>query len=162
MERIEYRDVVDKSGWKSRGAWDNEPDKIQWQDEATELPCLMVRGPHGSWCGYVGVPANHPAVENDRDDLDLTVHGGITYGPSPCQEGANEARGICHKPGADEPDHVFWLGFDCAHAGDFSPKYDDQQWLGSPTGWGGYNTYRDIEYVQGEVLRLAKQLRDLA
>lgn len=162
MERIEYRGTIDKSDWKSRGAWDNEPDKIQWQDEATGLPCLIVRGPHGSLCGYVGVPADHPAVKKDGEDLDLNVHGGITYGPSPCQEGASEGRGICHKPSAGEPDHVFWFGFDCAHAGDFSPKYDDPKWLGSPTGWGDFNTYRDVEYVEREVRGLARQLAALS
>lgn len=54
MERIEYRGVVDKSGW-ARGVWDSEPDKIQWQDAETGLPCLIVRGPVGALCGYVGV-----------------------------------------------------------------------------------------------------------
>ena len=60
MERIEYRDVVDKSQWGD-GPWQSEPDKIQWQDAATGLPCLIVRGPVGALCGYVGVPKTHPA-----------------------------------------------------------------------------------------------------
>lgn len=59
MQRIEYR-TQDKSDWP-RGPWDNEPDKIQWQDEVTGLPCLIVRGPVGALCGYVGVPKSHPA-----------------------------------------------------------------------------------------------------
>lgn len=60
MERIEYRNVIDKSQWGD-GPWQSEPDKIQWQDEATGLPCLIVRGPVGALCGYVGVPKTHPA-----------------------------------------------------------------------------------------------------
>jgi hypothetical protein len=38
MNTIEYRNVVDKSTW-GEGPWNNEPDKAQWQDEATKLPC---------------------------------------------------------------------------------------------------------------------------
>ena len=35
--------------------------------------------PLGSWCGYVGVRGNHPAAGKDYDDLDVLVHGGLTY-----------------------------------------------------------------------------------
>lgn len=59
METSENRDV-DKTGW-GPGPWNDEPDKRQWQDEATGLPCLIVRGPVGALCGYVGVPPDHPA-----------------------------------------------------------------------------------------------------
>lgn len=59
METKEYR-TVDKAGWGD-GLWQNEPDKMQWQDEATGLPCLIVRGPVGALCGYVGVDERHPA-----------------------------------------------------------------------------------------------------
>ncbi len=82
MERIEYR-TKDKSGW-GNGPWQNEPDKIQWMDEATGYPCLMVR-PHGSWCGYVGVPPTHPAFGKSYDDVNVSVHGGLTFA-SKCNE----------------------------------------------------------------------------
>lgn len=152
MERIEYRDVKDKATWQ-RGEWDQEPDKIQWKDDATGLPCLIVRGPHGALCGYVGVAPGHPLFGQGGDDL--SVHGGVTYG-SPCQENADEAKGICHKPGVGEPDHVYWFGFDTAHAGDFCPKFDKN--LGAPTGWGENVAYRNIAYVESECRSLAQQL----
>lgn len=60
METIEYFGVADKTDWGD-GPWQGEPDKRQWQDKTTGLPCLMVRGPSGSWCGYVGVPPGHAA-----------------------------------------------------------------------------------------------------
>ena len=60
METIEYFETQDKGDWGD-GPWQGEPDKRQWQDKVTRLPCLMVRGPSGSWCGYVGVPPGHPA-----------------------------------------------------------------------------------------------------
>lgn len=105
MQAIEYR-TIDKSSW-GRGTWQDEPDKRQWQDEATGLPCLIVRSPLGHLCGYVGVSASHPwhgksynsclkglAVRHDdglcegckehgwcqnRPENILHVHGSITY-----------------------------------------------------------------------------------
>lgn len=42
MQCREYT-TKDKSDWP-RGEWDNEPDKVQFQDEATGLPCLIIEG----------------------------------------------------------------------------------------------------------------------
>lgn len=60
MRTIAYV-TVDKSGWGD-GPWQLEPDKKQWEDEVTGLPCLIVRNTQvtGSLCGYVGVPQGHP------------------------------------------------------------------------------------------------------
>lgn len=66
MQTKEYT-TVDKSTWE-RGEWDNEPDKKQWLDEETGLPCLIVRGCiTGALCGYVGVPKGHPAYRYHYD-----------------------------------------------------------------------------------------------
>lgn len=51
--------TVDKSDWPT-GEWHQEPDKAQWIDQATGLDCLIVRGPFGALCGYVGVPQSSP------------------------------------------------------------------------------------------------------
>ena len=77
MKTIEYT-YRDKSSWGD-GPWQSEPDKIQWLDEATGLPCLIVRGPVGALCGYVGVPEGHPHFEQKYDDVDVRVHGGLTF-----------------------------------------------------------------------------------
>lgn len=88
---IEYH-TIDKSTWPN-GPWKAEPDKIQWTDEATGLPCIARRVPHsGAWCGYVGISSNHllhgqsesifRELENgeiEYEYLDLSVHGGITF-----------------------------------------------------------------------------------
>jgi hypothetical protein len=63
METLEYR-TADKSTW-GRGEWQDEPDKVQWKDEATGLPCLIVRNWSGALCGYVGVTEGHPFYEKD-------------------------------------------------------------------------------------------------
>jgi hypothetical protein len=100
MQLIEYRDVVDKAGWQA-GPWNDEPDKIQWQDELTGLPCLIVRGSVGALCGYVGVNPGHPwhglsygicplgaqCPQRNEDnhwcdhtpESVLNVHGGVTF-----------------------------------------------------------------------------------
>lgn len=76
--------------WPS-GPWDDEPDKVQWQDEATGLPCLAVRSQHsGHWCGYVGVSAAHPAFEKSYDDVTVSIHGGLTFSAK-CTDHSQEA-----------------------------------------------------------------------
>lgn len=103
MESMEYR-TIDKSEW-GRGEWLNEPDKMQFVDEATGLPCLIVRNSGGALCGYVGVAEGHPffgkgysdnaSVEHVCDEScdaeggyhsysstvggHLSAHGGITF-----------------------------------------------------------------------------------
>lgn len=176
MERIEYRGAIDKSDWAIRGEWDNEPDKVQWQDEATGLPCLIVRGPAGALCGYVGVPEGHPLHGvgysecpkgcgedhcSHSPESTINAHGGLTFADS-CNPKAKEDRGICHKPAPGEPDHVWWFGFDCAHAGDFCPMFEGRYYtkstLGMPTGWGTVVEYRNIAYVTEQCRGLAQQL----
>jgi hypothetical protein len=160
---LEYH-TVDKSAWE-RGPWDAEPDKAQWTDEATGLPCLMVRGPHGALCGYVGVNPGHPwhgkgyddctVYDGPDDDWDRypSVHGGLTYADG-CSHG-DPARSICHIPAPGQPDDVWWLGFDCAHAGDYSGmKYDEAWRVRFPPGG---DVYRDFGYVRSECQRLASQ-----
>jgi hypothetical protein len=202
LKTIEYRDVVDKAAWPP-GPWKQEPDKKQWKDEATGLACLIVRGPSGSLCGYVGVERGHPAHGAGYDDVDVKVHGGLTFASGCAEHPTLErweawrqrayarraeaqrypvgdaahllkeraveledfdafcrwatASGICHIPGEGEPDDVWWLGFDCAHSGDFLPRHhrpDDivRDW----------ETYKDWTYVEAEVTDLARQLKDAA
>ena len=116
------------------GPWDDEPDTAEWTDETTDLRCYIVRNKFsGSWLGYVMVPVGHPMHGKGYDDLDLRVHGGVTFS------------------GDKKGDGAHWLGFDCAHAGDLIPvldpfELDDQ--------------YRDIDYVKSECADLARQIKD--
>jgi hypothetical protein len=150
METIEYR-TIDKSAWP-RGTWDAEPDKVQWPDPETGLPCLLVRAGQqlGHLCGYVGVPPGHPWHGIEADDIDPhpDVHGGLTYSEF-CRPATDEGRGVCHLPGPGEPDDVWWLGFDCGHFMDSSPG------LPSIPGYPAGGVYRDVAYVRAECARLA-------
>lgn len=149
METKEYR-TVDKSTW-GPGPWQEELDKMQWKDEATGLPCLIVRGPSGALCGYVGLAEGHPLYKKDYEHADVEVHGGLTFA-NMCADTDDESKHVCHVPGPGEPDHVWWLGFDCAHAWDYCPKYGNDRLFTLDS------TYRDLPYVREQVIGLAKQL----
>jgi hypothetical protein len=143
-------------GWPS-GEWDSEPDKVQWQDKKTGLPCLAVRHrDYGHWCGYVGVTDQHPWYGKDCDALNDNpdVHWGLTYADK-CQPSDDESKGICHVPAPGEPDHVWWFGFDCAHSGDASPQ-DFAYW--EKRGEVPYANYRSLSFVKNQCKKLAEQL----
>lgn len=146
------------------GPWNKEPNKIYFQAHGFE--CIIKRhAEFGHLCGYVGVPKGHPmfnvSSQNEKC-LELNVHGSLTY--------SNECQGdICH-PGKNK---VFWLGFDCAHNGDYIPKITPVMYGKMP-----YNKhlkktsdmpaeafvredYKDVEFVKEECIRLAEQLSEM-
>ncbi len=51
---------MSKNAWKTDeiGPWNNEPDSKDFT--AHELHCALRRNSSGAWCGYVGVPKEHP------------------------------------------------------------------------------------------------------
>lgn len=170
MEEID-RKSVDKSGW-SRGPWDDEPDRVDF--EHAGLPCLLLRNRHGNWCGYAAVAPGHPwhgvdyngcfdpkrhvdAEEHGwkcdaRPESVIEVHGGLTY--------ADRCGGsICHVPKPGEPADVWWFGFDCGHAWDIQPGLDaESAKLGLPRSHYFDEHYRDVAYVRRETEKLAEQL----
>ena len=176
----EYRDVVEnKSDW-GPGPWQEEPDKVVWVDEATDLDCMIVRNRFGSLCGYVGVSKDHPwhsHITDDEDvDIDVSVHGGLTFA-SGCAEESDPSRFICHIPQPGRPGDIWWFGFDCAHAWDLIPQMehtykkihqkaideDDEKTalIFAPESIISGRMYRSIDYVIGEVESLARQLADV-
>ena len=132
--------TIDRTDWPP-GPWDDEPDRLEWTDEATGLPCLIRRTRAGFLCGYVGVGEDHPfygldmSAVRDRDDCP-DVHRGVTWGD--------------RRPD-NLPGDLWWIGFDCGHDGDESPA--------RPThGWG---IYANIYYVRGQVEILARQVAEV-
>lgn len=155
MKTLEWRNV-DKSAW-GPGPWQEEPDAVQWQDEATSLPCLVLRShSSGALCGYVGINEEHPFFGKSHDEIEIDVHGGLTYSNFCFGEPGD---GICHLPDPGEPERIYWLGFDCAHAWDVMPRLralaplPDE--LRDPE-----DVYRDLAYVKAECVRLAAQLKE--
>lgn len=151
---------VDRSEWPA-GEWDGEPDKVQWNDEATGFACIAKRqASSGHWCGYVGVEPGHPwhgkdyndvRIVNEDGDVDYPdVHGGLTYSDE-CQEGPPDQT-VCHIPEPGKPEHLWWLGFDCHHSWDTSPRdiaRDSMFWR--------EGQYRSLAYVKHECRKLALQ-----
>jgi hypothetical protein len=140
-ESNEY--AVDRSEW-SGGPWDLETDdKVVWVDQETGLDCMMIRNGMGAWCGYVGLPPEHP--DHGKDYMEVwgyDVQGGLTYSES-C------SGNVCHVPEEGRPHDVWWLGFDCSHSGDASPD---------PYRWDEYGTYRTQAVVRAWVVELAAQV----
>lgn len=138
---------LDRAGWPS-GPWDHEPDRADWVDDTTGLPCLALRSHlFGNWCGYVLVPPRHPWHGLDDDAVVAEVHGGLTWaGPSTTGEPAMEQ--ICL---IGEDEQGWWLGFDCAHWGDIDPS--------GQLGLGSDETYRTLDYVTEQCRYLALQAR---
>lgn len=141
------------------GPWENEPDKAQWIDPATDLDCLAVRNHMGNWCGYAGVLPGHLWHGKQYDEVDPhpEVHGGLTYSDF-CMEGAEDGPGVCHVPAPGRPAKVWWLGFDCGHHMDVIPRFIEQ---GYPElALGSYlPEYRTFEYVQEQCAHLASQIQ---
>jgi hypothetical protein len=91
------------------GPWQQEPG-IKHVEEFTHkgYKCVLQRNFGGAWCGYVGIPKEHPIVQHEKY-ADLDVHGGVTW---------SEDR----LPRDEEHSSVtFWVGFDCAHYNDYIP-----------------------------------------
>jgi hypothetical protein len=151
MNKIQESNI-DRSKWES-GPWDKEPDRIEF--EHAELPCLMLRQTSGHWCGYVAVPPGHLLYGKDYDDVDVDVHGGLTYSEQ-------------KKPALDKivpqdisleglPANVWWFGFDCAHYMDKTPHLPFFYTFDASLD----GIYRDVKYVELEIKKLAEQLKRL-
>lgn len=189
MEYKEYR-YVDRSNWLP-GEWDNEPDKIQFIDEATGLPCLIVRQPNsGHLCGYVGVSKSHPFYGKDySDDVNCENRNEIKIGKQSlisifCEaikdddgkvrldtlldvHGGITFADKCH----ESPD-----GHGICHL--VEPGEDDDIWwfgFDCAHAWDsapkkkvdpyafdfGDSQYRNLTYVKAEIASLAKQLKEI-
>lgn len=151
MEDVKAETWLDRTGWGD-GPWSEEPDRVEWRDGPTGLPCLARRHDRfGHWCGYVGVGPDHPLFESGEDEV-LPAHGGVTY-TGHCEDDERPLRErVCHLAEPGEPDQLWWFGFDCAHAGDLSPgmhamEREASMRLGIRIPSLG-STYRDIGYVK--------------
>lgn len=104
-------------------------------------PCEILRFPSGHQlihlCGYVGVSNTNKLFENKEKSLELNVHGGVTY----------TARGLRRRD-----KQFWWIGFDCAHAGDMC--------MNVPSSNYSYGTYRTMEYVEEQLKQLVDQIAE--
>lgn len=145
--------TTDKAAWE-RGPWDAEPDKLQWIDAASNLPCVIMRGPCGQLNGYIGVPVGHPWHRLDYDAIEPhpEVHGGLTYAGD-ASEIEDPLNAVCWV-GEEFQDH-WWLGFDCAHLGDYTSMSSPASIRAAFPHRG--DVYRGVAFVRAETERLAAQ-----
>jgi hypothetical protein len=134
-----------KATWKATGGegpWQGEPDKVEFTHNG--YPCVIMRGPLGALNGYVAVPSGHPDFGKDYDDVDINVHGGLTYAEDSAPMAAADAG--------------WWFGFDCAHAGDIVPGMNMYRTQRGDFG----ETYKDLAYVRAEIESLVAQFEERA
>lgn len=118
--------------------------------------CVIVGQKLGHRCGYIGLPEGHKYYGKDWVDIDLNVHGGLTY--------ASDSDNYPVKS-----DGLWWIGFDCAHWDD-GKDFELIKALASteecmffkemesmfPSG----GTVRTIEFVEQELRNAVKQLKE--
>lgn len=131
-----------KSEW-GPGPWQDEPDRLDWTDEATGLPCRIIRAEvTGALCGYVGVRDGHPWYGLPYNELVIQPRdfaqrkfddrvGAIDVLINSFRDDKDDGRisismalevhgGCTFAEFWEEPD-LWWFGFDTAHAGDLCP-----------------------------------------
>ncbi len=60
---------------------------------------------HGYACGYIGVSSDHPWFGMDSIDIDVAIHGGVTFASDKL-------------PGYEAQNDYWFIGFDTNHCGD--------------------------------------------
>lgn len=119
----------------------HRPDDVLSKGEHLGFQWMTVHNCMGYRCGYIRLPQGHPWHGMDDCDVPADVHGGITF---------SEADEPCDAPG---PDTDWWIGFDCAHAGD-AP---DPSLPGYRAFLRSFGTIRTQSYVEAECRRLCEQ-----
>lgn len=137
----------------SNQPWKAEPNRVEWVEPTTGLPCLLLRAESGTWCGYVGVTSRCPWWRVDYLDFasEPLVHGGVTFTGRLRQPITEPA--VLHEllELGLIPDELWWVGFDCNHLKDLMPNGTFQKQ------WEAGKVYRDLSYVTAEVVNLALQ-----
>lgn len=168
--KLKHQWQVPKSEW-GPGPWQDEPDQLHWVDEETKLPCVILRGPVGSFCGYVGVPEGHHFYGigySEPTKLPFLLALNLLHLNNIEKYYRKEAAlgilsiemihgGVTYSGDSliDTPVGHWWFGFDCAHAGDESPYMSvlSKRHIKIPG-----DVYRDLAYVKAECVSLAQQL----
>ena len=125
-----------------------------WMTESG-LRAVVVVQDFGNRCGYVAVPKGATTYGEHYDDVQVDVHGGLTFSDW----------GDTYPVEAED---VWWFGYDCAHYGDardptlMSPKYKEMYDKGLFTSaLDDYGVVRSLEYCVEQCESLASQLKEL-
>lgn len=147
------------------------PPYIESRFEYKGYPCVVLFQKLCHRCGYVGIPPEHCYYNVDYNEMDITCHGGLTYGSDTL-------------PNTDEEDGYHWIGFDCAHGLDeedyesgllyfkdepeiiesitrrkeFDKKFDAVHGYSGDNSWRGQ--IRDLAYVEDQCRYIVEQLEE--
>ena len=114
-----------------------EGDELQWDYTCSNgviIHCSIHRNGVKALCGYITLTKDSSLYGVGYDNLNIQVHGGLTY------------------DGYDK-DENWVIGFDCAHHGDLTPYF----LLNGEYYFGQRGIYRDMEYVKSECESMAEQ-----
>lgn len=110
-----------------------EEEQVHSRGEHLGIPWVVAKAPmFGALNGYVRLPEGHPWHGLDYEEIEVDVHGGVTY----------------HSGG--------WIGFDTLHFADIwpgSPEFMKESSSPSDIRW-------TAERVQNEVKNLARQVAE--
>lgn len=125
------------------GVWDDDIDKYPEVSYIYTAPCgykcEIRRNGYWAYCGYVFLPSDHPYYNLKYDELDISVHGGLTFG------------------------HNGKYGFDCAHNNDLVPGFETfQKKYGYDKIFNEEKKYWSYGDVEKETNEMAKQFFDIA
>ena len=158
MEQLHKFNSDKKLEWWGYGEWVEEPDVIKFIYR--DLQCCIRRTAvndngyifGGHLCGYVELPKNHPWEGHHAMDIDVEVHGGLSF-----SEGTED---------------LWLIGFDCGHSGDLVPSIEKMK--ANEVGEEFFDRYRDsmtpeirslfipvyknIQFVMDECKLLANQI----
>ena len=120
----------------------SEESKIEKQwTTAAGYKAEVLASPMGHRCGYVTLPAKHPCIGKNYSDLNVDVHGGLTY--------QNDAT----------------FGFDCAHFYDAKdPELMSDEYRKIHEMWPRFfeeGTVKTLEFCVTECESLAAQFKEL-
>ena len=107
---------------------------------------VMFVGSHR--CGYLGLPKGHKLEGKEYDDIDVSVHGGLTFAE--------------FSPSFQLTGFDYYIGFDCMHCDDASDIESMKRYGATPKEIERWEIFqgevRTQEYVLNELHDLVEQL----
>jgi hypothetical protein len=149
----------EKNDWFGEGEWVKEPDIVIFTYNGYQCfvrrvfirePCEELHFFGGYLCGYVSMPKDHVLYGKEYEEMGIECHFGLTF--------------------SEFKEEEYWIGFDCAHSGDYIPSYENLkkqnkfslEIFSIPEEFMEYSifnpVYRNIEYCICECKSIVDQL----
>ena len=113
-------------------------DKFPFNFKYLDYDCLIIYN-DGFHNGYVALTEKDVFYEMNYDDIDIDVHGGLTF--------SSFGNDMDYFQYNDEGKKLYWIGFDCDHYGDVIMN---GSWL--------WKCNKSPEYIVGEIFEMVHQI----